>query len=154
MEKNIRKTTEVLNDLIKINNERIEGYKKVSSVVAGREPDLTRVFTDMIDQSSGFLSMLRTEIKSLDETADKDINKTGSIYRRWIDEKASYVGNNRHSILNSCEHAEAAMQKVYDQALEEDIAQTSISLILIQKSELRDAYNLVRKLLNKELVHS
>jgi len=44
-------TAEVLNDLIQINNDRIEGYQKAIEELKATDTDLTNLFTGFITQS-------------------------------------------------------------------------------------------------------
>ena len=44
-------TSEVLNDLIQINNDRIEGYEKALKELKDEDADLKDLFISMIDES-------------------------------------------------------------------------------------------------------
>ena len=48
---NNNKTTEVLNDLIQINNDRINGYERALKELKDEDDDLRALFTNFIDQS-------------------------------------------------------------------------------------------------------
>ncbi|MFT3682100.1 MAG: PA2169 family four-helix-bundle protein [Ferruginibacter sp.] len=155
MKNDIKKTIEVLNDLVKINNDRVAGYEKAKERAGGMQLDIIRLFNEMIDQSHLFADRLQSEILAYGGEVEKGTTIMGKVYRAWMDLKVTFSGDDRQSILNSCELGEDAAQKAYDSALEEeDITESAISLILLQKSELRDAHDRVKKFRDNKVSNS
>jgi uncharacterized protein (TIGR02284 family) len=145
MENNVAKISEVLNDLLRINNDRIEGYEKASKETD--DVDLKALFTSMAAESRIIATELTREIRNYGGDPDyKDTTSSGKIYRVWMDVKATFAGNDRKSVLNACEFGEDAAQKAYKDALESDDLNASVrSLIQNQKNTLRKSHDLIKK---------
>ena len=142
------KTSEVLNDLIQINNDRIEGYEKASKETAPEDADLRTLFESMAAESRSYVTDLTKHVAiSGNEPADGTTVK-GKIYRAWMDVKATFSGKNRKAILASCEYGEDAAQKAYDEALATDAElPTEIrQLITDQKSSLRKSHDKIKRM--------
>ncbi len=135
MEKNMQKTVEVLNDLIKINNARIAAYQVAGSYLKSGDADLKNIFSDNIKKSRSFIVKLETELSEYGGAAT-----AGQVRNTSIDTPSSFAGGNREKIVGYCEQEEKKVREVYDDALEETgIPPTTVSLILVQRFELRDA---------------
>lgn len=142
------KTAEVLNDLIQINNDRIQGYEKAAKETASEDADLRAIFDSMAAESRSYVSALTTHVAiSGNEPADGTTVK-GKIYRTWMDVKATFSGKDRKAILASCEYGEDAAQKAYEEALATDAElPTDIrQLIADQKSSLRKSHDKIKKM--------
>ncbi len=139
-------TTEVLNDLLKINNDRIEGYKKANKET--EDEDLKNLFEDMEEESEEIVNALTKEIAELGGTPDAgETTNSGKIYRAWMDVKATFNGKDRKGILNACEFGEDAAQKAYNTALKDDELPLGIrSLIKSQQIELKLSHDSIKKL--------
>ncbi len=61
------KTAEVLNDLIKINHDRIEGYERALKETDALDLDLKGLFNHFASQSSGFNDDLAYLVERLPE---------------------------------------------------------------------------------------
>ena len=142
------KTSEVLNDLIQINNDRIEGYEKAIKETAPEDADLRTLFESMAAESRSYVNDLTQHVSiSGNEPADGTTVK-GKIYRTWMDVKATFSGKNRKAILASCEYGEDAAQKAYDEALATDAElPTEIrQLITDQKASLRRSHDKIKRM--------
>jgi uncharacterized protein (TIGR02284 family) len=139
--------TEVLNDLIRINNDRIVGYEKASDEARNIDIDLRAIFTRMADESRQYAAELTQQvIRSGGEPATGTTN-SGKIYRVWMDVKATFSGSTRQAILENCEFGEDAAQKAYDSALQSDAElPTEVrQLIANQKSSLKTSHDVIKK---------
>ncbi|MCG2617163.1 PA2169 family four-helix-bundle protein [Terrimonas sp. NA20] len=139
-------TAEVLNDLIQINNDRIEGYEKASRETAPADADLRALFDNMAAESRDYVNQLTKQVSiSGNEPADGTTVK-GKIYRAWMDVKATFTGKDRKAILASCEYGEDAAQKAYDQALATDaeLPTELRQLITDQKASLRKSHDKIK----------
>ncbi|MEO8770355.1 MAG: PA2169 family four-helix-bundle protein [Ferruginibacter sp.] len=141
------KLSEVLNDLIQINNDRITGYEKASKETENIDVDLKAVFNKMADDSRKYKSELSNEVTRLGGIPSTDTTNMGKIYRVWMDVKATFTGNDRQTILNSCEYGEDAAQKAYKDALasDADIDVATRQLITSQQASLKNAHDLIKK---------
>jgi len=145
------KIVQVLNDLLRINNDRIEGYEKAAEEVF--EFDLKTIFRGMAEESRKNVSALTREIIKLGGAAD--INQTtasGKIYRVWMDVKSRLTGNDRHSTLSLCEYGEDAAQAAYREALREnDLTSPLRELILDQQITLKVAHDTIKRYRDTEV---
>jgi uncharacterized protein (TIGR02284 family) len=74
----------------------------------------------------------------------------GKIYRAWMDVKAVFTGENRHTVLSNCEAGEDAAQNAYKKALEtEKLPAFLRELLNSQKSTLRESHDEIRDLRNQ-----
>lgn len=138
----------VLNDLIRINNDRINGYENAIKEVKDADGDLKGIFRRMIDESQQHKTELAQEVrKSGGEPVEDGTTASGKIYRAWMGLKATFTGKDRHTVLASCEFGEDAAQKAYQQALEDEstIGADVRQLITKQKSTLKASHDLIKK---------
>src|SRR6187549_2499686 len=95
-----KKAIDVLNKLIEINNDRIEGYQTASKET--KEADLQSLFADRIATSEQCKDELEEEVRSLDGEPTDGTKVSGKFFRVWMDMKAALTGKNRKLILESC----------------------------------------------------
>jgi len=140
-------TVEVLNDLIQINNDRIEGYTRAAKEAESEDLDLIAIFNRMADESKQYLVELTQEVVKLGGEPATGTTASGKIYRAWMDVKATFTGNDRKAILASCEFGEDAAQKAYDAALSADaeLPTELRQLIANQKSSLKTSHDVIKK---------
>jgi uncharacterized protein (TIGR02284 family) len=142
------KVITVLNDLLRINHDRVEGYEKAIAELKSEDADLRTLFTRYINQSRGFSEELTREVTRLGGKPAESTTNSGKIYRVWMDLKATIAGKDRKAILENCEFGEDAAQKAYDTALNTDIDyEPSIrDLIVQQKASLKTGHDEVKRL--------
>ncbi len=117
---NIERQAEILNDLVKINNDRVEGYRKAIEELKPEDADLRILFQERIGQSQAFHRELAAEVAMLGEVVATGTMASGKIYRTWMDVKAFFSGSDRKTILDNCENGEDAALVAYRSALESD----------------------------------
>jgi uncharacterized protein (TIGR02284 family) len=146
MERN-EQLNEVLNDLIRINNDRVEGYEKAIEETKDRDADLQAVFNRMADESRQYASELRNEVQRYGGEVATDTTVSGKIYRVWMDIKAAFTGKSRKTVLENCEFGEDAAQKAYDEALKADAPMPAETrqLIVNQKTSLKAAHDTIKQ---------
>lgn len=152
----MEKRINVLNDLVRINHDRIAGYQKAIEELKDSDADLKVLFQRYIDESHRFAEELTTEIKRLGgEPADGTTN-SGKIYRVWMDLKATITGKDRKTILENCEFGEDAAQKAYDLALNADVdLEPSLrDLVVRQKVVLKSGHDEVKRLRDMQKANS
>ncbi len=141
---------ESLNDLVKINNDRIQGYEK--AVEDTDDTQLDSLFRQMIVQSQNFRSQLADHIVRIDGTAVTDATSTdvgSKIHRAWIDIKAAVTGKDKGTVLSSVEFGENAAIEAYEDAIESDKLPAYIKEQLqAQLTELRSALAQMKSLHN------
>ena len=135
--------SEVLRDLIRINNDRVTGYTKAA--MQAKDQDLQSLFSQLAQQSRQFANGLRSLLGGNDQDVTDETTTTGKIYRAWMDVKATFAGDNRKSLLASCEFGEDAAQKAYRSALKEDDLSPDIRVTIErQKEELLEEHDRIK----------
>lgn len=139
--------TEVLNDLIKINNDRIVGYEKAIENTNGLDIDLKALYQKMANQSKKNVEELGEEVVKHGSSVETDTTLAGKVYRVWMDVKATFSGHDRLSSLDACEFGEDTAQKAYKMALESDAEMTSDirKKIMDQQSSLKNSHEIIKK---------
>ena len=139
-------TAEVLNDLVKINNDRIKGYETGREELKNGDEDLKSLFLDMISESQRYKMALATEVAALGVGIETGTTASGKIYRGWMDVKALFTGHDRQTVLNNCEAGEDAAQHAYKMALEEEIPVNIRDIVAEQKTKLKVSHDKIKAL--------
>jgi len=116
METNHQGAIEGLNNLIQINNDRIQGY--LTAAKETDESDLRAVFSDLMQDSQDCRRELTAEVTKLGGTPVEGTTVSGKFYRAWMDVKAAITSKDRKAILNSCEFGEDVAVKTYEAEME------------------------------------
>ncbi len=138
---------EILNDLVKINNDRIAGYQRAIKESNDLDIDLKSLFDGMIKESEQYKTELTEHVHKHGGTIEDETTTSGKIYRAWMDVKATFTGSDRKAILESCEFGEDAAQRAYDAALAADIPldEDCRQLIAEQQQALKNSHNVIKK---------
>ena len=138
----------VLNDLVRINNDRVVGYEKAIDELKDEDADLKTLFSRYISESRKYSQELTMEVSRLGGDAPDGTTNSGKIYRVWMDLKAAVAGHDRKTVLANCEFGEDAAQKAYDTALNSDVEfeATIRDLLVRQKATLKSGHDEVKRL--------
>ncbi len=138
----------VLNDLIRINKDRVVGYEKAIDELKDEDADLKTLFQRYITESRQYSQELTGEVTRLGGDPADGTTNSGKIYRVWMDLKAAVSGHDRKAVLSNCEFGEDAAQKAYDTALNADMNwEPSIrDLVVRQKATLKAGHDEVKRL--------
>jgi len=145
------KRISVLNKLIEINNDRVEGYETAAKETDSAE--LKSLFSGLQSTSTNNLSELRAEVSRLGGEAEEGTRVTGKFFRAWMDVKAALTGNDRQTILNSCEFGEDKALETYEDVLSADSSELSseqLELVRKQQATLRADHDKVKALRDAE----
>lgn len=112
------KLINVLNNLVEINNDRVEGYSRASKETDA--PDLKNLFTQFIETSRKCRQELVNEVRRLGGTPKEGTSASGKFYRAWMDVKAALTKKDEKAVLSSCEFGEDVAVQAYVDALKED----------------------------------
>lgn len=151
---NNEKTIEVLNTLIEINNDRIEGYETASKETD--EGDLRTLFSALIQTSEECKEELTEEVERLGGTATEGTRVTGKFFRTWMDVKAALTGKDHKALLNSCEYGEDMAIETYDKALRNDSEVLTMEqrvMIEAQRVLLQDDHDEIKDLRDQLVEH-
>src|SRR6476659_1480574 len=141
------KLTEVLNDLIRINNDRTTGYEKASAEAKSIDVDLQATFNKMANESRKYAAELTNGVQRLGGEPATGTTNSGKIYRVWMDLKATFSGKDRQAVLESCEFGEDAAQKAYKEALASDAEMSAETrqVITDQQASLKTSHDIIKK---------
>ena len=145
MEKN--KSIDVLNDLITINNDRIQGYE--TAMDETMEQDLKSLFSELKQTSQTCKQELVQEVIKLGGTPEDGTRMDGKIYRIWMDVKAAVTGNDRKAILNSCEYGEDVAVHTYEKIMKDkssDLTPEQLRMVNAQHTMIKADHDRVRHL--------
>src|SRR5919112_1260194 len=137
----------ILNDLIRINHDRVVGYEKAIDELKDEDADLKTLFQRYITESRQYAQELTTEVTRLGGDPADGTTNSGKVYRVWMDLKAAITGHDRKTVLNNCEFGEDAAQKAYDTALNSDTEfEPSLRDLLVrQKTSLKAGHDEVKR---------
>ncbi len=139
------KTIHALKDLILINNDRNEGYKKASEETT--DPKLRELFEKYSMQSYNYNRELRALVPDHDEQPEQgETTLSGKLYRVWMDIKTGLALNDHKQVLNSCEFGEDVALGTYKEALDDELTDEVRAIVLRQKAEIQEAHNHIRSL--------
>jgi uncharacterized protein (TIGR02284 family) len=136
----------MLNDLIRINNDRYEGYANLLSRKVILDGDVWKLVCDLAKQSRMNSSSLIVAAIKLRTSQQTGSNLSAGIYSPHMGIKTEISGLDRQCILDNCRHREDLVQKAYYDALSSgiDIPEDVAILIAEQKKEMKAASMLVR----------
>jgi len=150
---NIKKIVEVLNDLIRINKDREDGYVKASHDLTPAEHNLRGVFERKAQESRNNVMQLQHKAEELGAEVKEDVAEEGTIagriYRVWTDLKNAFSGNEEKSVLKSCETGERAAQKCYEDVLnDKELPEDICCIIREQKQSIDASQEEIKRLMN------
>jgi len=136
--KNIQEQqTDILNTLVEINNDRIEGYNTAIGLLPATDTiEIRSAFEVYRDQSIQFNNELKPLIYREGEFPEEGTTVSGKVFRIWMDIKALISPSSTLSILKSCERGEQEHKKVYKQALENQQYLQINTLLIIESQSL------------------
>jgi len=142
------KAIDVINDLIKINNDRIAGFEKAGSDLEGDENGLIAVFDKLAGESRQYVTELTNIARQYGGDAAEGTTTAGDLHRAWIDIRTTFTGNDLLAVLNECERGEDAAKAAYRDALDPD-NQLSLELaqvLQVQQQGIIEGHDLVKAL--------
>lgn len=147
MENNIN-NPEIINDIIKINNDRIEGYRKAIDLATSHGLDkLLPTFQKCIEQSNEFIAELKPYVELEGKEPTDSTMLSGKLFRVWMGIKVNITGDDERSLLETCEQGEDAFKSTYQTVLAEgsdELSQHVHSLINTQLSKQLEAHNIIK----------
>ena len=105
------KLIEVLNGLIEINHDRVNGYEKAIEETKDLDVDLRAIFRSNADNSVHYASQLSNLVTGLGGTPADGTTNSGKLYRVWMDVKTTFTGHDRQSVLELCEYGKMQHRK-------------------------------------------
>lgn len=143
---NNQEIVDCLNNLVQINNDRIQGYLTASQETD--QNDLKSVFSEMMTTSQECRRQLVQEITKLGGTPVEGTTVSGKLYRVWMDIKAALTSKDRKAILNSCEFGEDAAVKTYQTEIDSDVLSGTEYLLIVKEqfSKIKSGHDKIKQL--------
>ena len=140
------KSIDRLNNLVEINNDRVEGYETAAKEMENGE--MHTLFGKLAATSHNNLSELRAEVNRLGGEPTEGTRITGKFFRAWMDVKAALSSNERQTVLDSCEFGEDKALEAYNDVLEDpkDLTAEQITMVRKQEAALRQDHDHVKAL--------
>lgn len=139
---NNEKTVSVLNDLLNITNDRIQGFSKVEDKFWDKYTPLKGDYDQMVSQSQAMKSELNNLITERGGQPDNTGSTAGAVHRAWIDVKNSFSGDKAEATLENVVYGEGAAINAYQDALDSgDLCTESSKVVSDQLHHLKSSYN-------------
>jgi uncharacterized protein (TIGR02284 family) len=142
------KLIDVLNDLIRINNDRIQGYAKATEELNKPGYDNARpMFLERTHESRVFVNELSSAVGRLGGEPAENTTASGKLYRTWMDLKTAFTGGSAKSVFELCEFGEDAALKAYDEALEDETvwSEEIFNMLTRQRQMIREAHDAIKR---------
>jgi uncharacterized protein (TIGR02284 family) len=134
---------QVLSDLLKINRDRVEGYKKASHDT--HDPGLKALFRNMSDQGQkNVTDILQEIINHNGSTESAEITTAGKLYKTWTNFKTKFLVNSIKNVLTSCESREKAALQIYRKAKNKSLTVQLTDLIKRHELLLQSSHEVIR----------
>ncbi|MEO8147537.1 MAG: PA2169 family four-helix-bundle protein [Bacteroidia bacterium] len=145
MGNNDEKTVSLLNSLIEINNDRIEGYDKANSEVENHE--LKALFARLADESRQHRSELISEVVNNGGAPTEGNTLAGKFFRAWMDIKTALTNHDMKAVIRLCEFGEDAALEVYDNVLNDnDLPFHARGFVIRQRTVLQKSHDHIKRL--------
>ena len=142
-------TADLLNQLIEINNDRVEGYEKAISLLPEEgNYGLQDVFEKYRDQSIQFKNELKPLVIREGDMPTEETRTSGKLFRTWMEIKSAVAPYTVKAILESCERGEDEFKKVYKEGITKygHASPTIVSIIQSQASLQLEAHDHIKEL--------
>jgi len=138
-----KKEVSVLNDLLHITNDRIEGFAKVEGKIWEKYPDEKEEYARMISLGKVMKNELIDLIRENGGEANDSASVAGALHRTWIDIKNSFtIGNTEESVLENVIFGEKAAVDAYQSAIDSgDLSKKSLDIVSEHLKHIKDSYH-------------
>jgi uncharacterized protein (TIGR02284 family) len=140
--------TELLHDLASINLERAKAYEEASLQNHLFDVELRTTFALLANQSRQNSYMLNVHLEKLLANNAGIRPPLGQLYNRWKNEKAYFKGENRKTLLESCENGESLMIDIYEKALQNPIRSEMREILQNQLRGMQSSLSTVKKIMD------
>ena len=145
-------TVDLLSNILKLHNDRIQGYQM--AIDDTEDADLKALFTGYAAQSTSMVSELTASIERAGGTPPEGTTLLGQVHKAWMELKAALTGRDRAAVLNSCEQGEDAIKTAYEEAIEPDskVLMSVRTTLHQQYEDIKKAHDHIRDLRNIAVV--
>jgi len=135
-----KKTVHVLNDLIRINMDRVTGFEKAAHEERTPGAQFRDAFYRMAIEGRSYINDLHAKVIRMGGAPVTQATITGKIYLHWVEADNRFDGADDASLLAACRAAGAATEEAYHYALEEQLPQDLHELLENQLWSLERAH--------------
>lgn len=142
------KALDVINDLIKINNDRAAGFEKAAADLENEDSALKTLFTRLSSESERYVIELTSIAQQSGGDVAEGTSTSGDLHRAWIDIKAAFTGSDTLAVLNECERGEDAAKAAYRDALvpENELDLELFQVLSEQQRGINNGHDLIKSL--------
>lgn len=142
------KAIDVINDLIKINNDRVAGFEKAGTDLENDDNGLIPVFNKLAGESQQYVAELTDIARQHGDVVAEGTSTSGDLHRAWIDIKATFTGHDLLAVLNECERGEDAAKAAYRDALdpENELNFELTQVLQRQQQGINEGHDLIKSL--------
>jgi len=139
---------DVINDLIEINNDRVEGFEKAGRHLEEKENSLTVLFNKLAAQSKANTAELTRLVQQYGGEAAHGTSTSGALHRTWLDVKSVFTGGDAEAVLDECERGEDAIKAAYHSALdpENTLSPELVQVLETQLTGIVEGHDLIKSL--------
>lgn len=136
-----REPLDILYELVKINNDRIEGYTKAIELLSiGQNTDLRAVFEKYRDQSLAFKGEIMPLVLQISEDIIDKTRIKGKLFRAWVSLKTVFSASDRTTILDLAAHGENEFTTAYANFLDREIGEDNpIRNMILRQQQIQCA---------------
>jgi uncharacterized protein (TIGR02284 family) len=134
---------EVLGDLLKINRDRVEGYKKASYNTS--DAGLKALFSNMADQARmNVTDIMREIIQHKGSIEAVETTRAGKLYQVWETFKGQFSNHSIKNVLTLCESREAEAMNIYQKAKNKSFGNHLNQLIEQHAVSLKSSHEVIK----------
>jgi uncharacterized protein (TIGR02284 family) len=138
------KVISTLNNLIETAKDGEQGFKTAADAL--NDSPTKALFAQYSRDRAEIARELQAEVRKLGGDPDKGGSVSGSLHRGWINIKSAIAGRNDSTIIAEAERGEDVAKKVFQEALNQPLPPSTMSLIQQQNARIREAHDRVRAL--------
>lgn len=137
-----------MNDLIRINNDRIAGFSHAVKELEENDFDLKIIIQGLREESREYVHELTRAVEARGGDAETGTSTRRDMNRAWLHVQAAFFGHNRNRILEECWRGEEAIKRVYNSILAYDNRLPSHlkELVLRQERGIFNAHDKIKAL--------
>ena len=113
-----KKALSILNDLIRINIDRITAYEKAAHEEKRTGELIKETFYRMATESRSYVNDLHAQVIRLGGAPVTQTTITGKLYLHWLNGKTNFDGETINELLADCGRGEETVQRIYQHALD------------------------------------
>ncbi|MDQ0594160.1 uncharacterized protein (TIGR02284 family) [Chryseobacterium ginsenosidimutans] len=138
-----QKEVSILNDLLHITNDRIQGFAKVEGKIWEKYPHEKGEYARMVSLGKVMKNELIDLIKENGGEAEDSASIAGALHRTWIDVKNSFtIGNTEESALENVIFGEKAAVDTYQNAIDNgNLSGKSLEIVSEHLKHIKDSYD-------------